>query len=213
MQRPELPRVVTSAQRRCELASDHVRTMAVASAAPMTCPKAEQTQARRLSKLSFLASAPPPPLRPSPAPFGSAPLPPANRRSPLPRRRRRQLTPRSPRIFLIDRLGCVCYFILAIGRSFLLCPDTLKLSLPPPLLHICSPSPAAPGHRQGLNLGPSGVKSMDTDQHTTAAHPQMGQFGGCARACVCVCVCVCACVCVCVCGCVCVRAQERGVGA
>ena len=67
--------------------------------------------------------------------------------------------------FLPHCFWSVCYFNLVIGRSFSLCPDTLKPSPPPHLLHICFPPLAAPGHRQDLNpksLVPKSRRATET---------------------------------------------------
>ena len=102
--------------------------------------------------------------------------------------------------FLPDCFWPFCSFNLVIGWPFLPCPDTLKPSLPPHLLHICFPPLAASGHRQDLNLKSLGPKTTTLPKRYRGTSPRnVTLVQGPTSVCVCVCVCVCACVCVCVC--------------
>ena len=74
--------------------------------------------------------------------------------------------------FLPHCFWSVCYCNLVIGRSFSLCPDTLKPSPPPHLLHICFPPLAAPGHRQDLNPKSLGPKSRRATEMVKVHTPQ-----------------------------------------
>ena len=177
-----------------QLALNHVRNLAVASAAPTTRPRAEQPRPRCRTKRPprfgaaaatdvffgaprFFAAAAPEVFPGAPRFSAAASLPP----DPL-------------AFFLPHCFWSVCYCNLVIGRSFSLCPDTLKPSPPPHLLHICFPPLAAPGHRQDLNpksLVPKSRRATEMVKVHTLRNVILAQ--GPTSVCVCVCLCACAC--------------------
>ena len=161
-----------------ELALNHVRTVAVASAAPTTRPRAEQPRPRCRTK--------------RPPRFGAAAATDVFFGAPRFGAAAPSLPPDPLAFFLPHCFWSVCYFNLVIGRPFSLCPDTLKPSPPPHLLHICFPPLAAPGHRQDLNpksLGPKSRRATEMVKVHTLRNVILAQ--GPTSVCVCVCVCVC----------------------
>ena len=97
--------------------------------------------------------------------------------------------------FLPDCFWSVCYCNLVIGRSFSLCPDTLKPSPPPHLLHICFPPLAAPGHRQDLNpksLVPKSRRATEMVKVHALRNVILAQGPTSVYVCVCLCACACA---------------------
>ena len=146
-----------------QLALNHVRKVAVASAAPTTRPRAEQPRPRCRTK--------------RPPRFGAAAATDVFFGAPRFGAAAPSLPPDPLAFFLPHCFWSVCYCNLVIGRSFSLCPDTLKaLASPAPSPHLF-PAPRCAGPPAGIE--PKILGSEDQTRYRTGkvAHPQKCDSG------------------------------------